>query len=484
MKNIFFVLGIVLVSVLSLFVLFDYQLSKAANYSDGTLLKSPLHTSVYYIENNKRRAFPNSQVYHTWFNNFDDVQTITVEQMEAIELGNPMSIKANTKLLKFPLNPKVYSVISGEVIRHIPDESTAKAMFGVNWNSIIIELPEIYFLFYTKGEALDKIVLNDEETGDTTSDEETGDTTSDDSNCSSGMLLYKNTEKGYEFCYNDTGEVKTNQYGGVVFSRLKGGEEGGNYDGLIGIVEGFDSLFDYIAQLDGTVDIDEWGYNSNDVYYRAYNHAAGGWSGYEVVFQNQINKNIVRLSYMSADGNDKFFIDGPRNTFSFLDTEANGLDPWESNTIVGDCPEYPNTKNLFQREYQFHSYRFCYGVNWKVTIGNGDTVLVLPADGANFELGYGEFSIGGTNGLNEYNSIKTDTTGYISNLSEFTTKNGDVGLEYDSTEPSEREYHNISLFDSQQRRADFLFSEYTGEYQNNFFDLKQDIVNTFKFIDY
>jgi len=123
---------------------------------EGQLITSPVHTSVYKVENGKRRPFFNEPLYKTWYSDFDSVKTITVEEVEAIELGNPMPIKPNTKLLKFPLNPKTYAVTSDDTIQHIPDEETAITLFGTNWAYQIIELPEIYYLFYTKGPALQK----------------------------------------------------------------------------------------------------------------------------------------------------------------------------------------------------------------------------------------------------------------------------------------------------------------------------------------
>lgn len=116
--------------------------------TNGTLFKSSSHTSVYYYENNTRRPFVNSAVFYTWFNNFNDVKNLTVAQVEAIKLGQPMPIKVGTKLLKFPINPKVYEVIDGNRIKHIPDEATAITKFGKNWAKNVIELPEIYYLFY------------------------------------------------------------------------------------------------------------------------------------------------------------------------------------------------------------------------------------------------------------------------------------------------------------------------------------------------
>jgi hypothetical protein len=118
--------------------------------NNGDIFKSPLHTSVYYYENGLRRPFVNSAVYYTWFSNFKDVKNLKVDQVEGIKLGNPMPIKAGTKLLKFPLNPKVYEVTEGSTIKHVPDETTAKAKYGTNWNKNVIELPEIYYLFYNE----------------------------------------------------------------------------------------------------------------------------------------------------------------------------------------------------------------------------------------------------------------------------------------------------------------------------------------------
>lgn len=116
--------------------------------SEGSLLKSPLHPGIYYYEGGKRKPFVNAAVYYTWFPNFSNVKNISVEQMEAISLGTPMPIKAGTKLLKFPLNPRVYEVISGNKITHIANEGVAIQKFGKNWSTSVIELPEIYYLFY------------------------------------------------------------------------------------------------------------------------------------------------------------------------------------------------------------------------------------------------------------------------------------------------------------------------------------------------
>ncbi|PIR03324.1 MAG: hypothetical protein COV60_01015 [Candidatus Magasanikbacteria bacterium CG11_big_fil_rev_8_21_14_0_20_43_7] len=122
--------------------------------TEGQLITSPMHPSVYQIESGKRRPFINAAVYHTWYPNFNSVTTISVSDLEAIPLGKPMPVKPDVMMVKFPFNPKVYVVKEGEILQHIPDEATAKALYGSHWNTKIIELPEIYFLFYTIGDGL------------------------------------------------------------------------------------------------------------------------------------------------------------------------------------------------------------------------------------------------------------------------------------------------------------------------------------------
>ena len=138
-------------------ILFTYQSGHAITLPEGTLVTSPLHTSVYEIRDGKRHGFFSADVYHTWYSDFKGVRTVSVQELESIELGDPMPIKQSTKLLKFPLNPNVYAVTDYAYIQHIPDEQTAISHFGSLWASTIIELPELFYLFYEKGPGLERV---------------------------------------------------------------------------------------------------------------------------------------------------------------------------------------------------------------------------------------------------------------------------------------------------------------------------------------
>jgi hypothetical protein len=116
---------------------------------EDDVIKSPIHPSVYYYKNGKRRAFPNEGVFFSWYKNFDNVKTVTAEKMESIPLDVPVSVRPKVGLVKFPYNSNVYEVTADSVIKHIPNEQAAISAYGASWSSLIVTLPEIYYLFYS-----------------------------------------------------------------------------------------------------------------------------------------------------------------------------------------------------------------------------------------------------------------------------------------------------------------------------------------------
>ena len=113
------------------------------------IVKSPIHASVYWVENGVRHAFANRAVYASWFPDFRYLENLSPTEVESFTLGNPKGVQPGTLLLKFPYNPKVYQVLTDGSLQHIPNEATAKSRYGNAWTGKIIVLPEIYSLFYT-----------------------------------------------------------------------------------------------------------------------------------------------------------------------------------------------------------------------------------------------------------------------------------------------------------------------------------------------
>jgi hypothetical protein len=98
--------------------------------------------------------FPNEQIYKTWWPDFENLSFIDGTFLAQHELADNVTIRSGTYLIKTVSSPKVYAVEPGGILRWIPDEVTALALYGINWNKIIIDIPDELFPDYTIGEDL------------------------------------------------------------------------------------------------------------------------------------------------------------------------------------------------------------------------------------------------------------------------------------------------------------------------------------------
>lgn len=98
--------------------------------------------------------FPNEQTYKTWWPDFDDVAFVSGTFLAQHDFGDNVTIRPGTYLIKTVSDPKVYAIEPGGILRWIPDEATAVALYGANWNKIIIDIPDEFFSDYTLGENL------------------------------------------------------------------------------------------------------------------------------------------------------------------------------------------------------------------------------------------------------------------------------------------------------------------------------------------
>ncbi|MBI2484535.1 hypothetical protein HYW18_00005, partial [Candidatus Uhrbacteria bacterium] len=113
-------------------------------------------TTVYYIGlDAKRHPFPGSQVYFSWYENFDQVRTIDTSTLTAIPLGTPVLVRPGTVMVKIQSDARTFAVEPGNyTIRHVADEATAVALYGANWNKRIIDIEPTYWSRFTMGSTL------------------------------------------------------------------------------------------------------------------------------------------------------------------------------------------------------------------------------------------------------------------------------------------------------------------------------------------
>ncbi|MFA5902331.1 MAG: Ig-like domain-containing protein [Desulfobacula sp.] len=121
----------------------------------GSLVKRADMTSVYFIDqDNRRHAFPNSAVFLSYYPDFSGVQTITAATMSEIPLGNNVTMRPGTYLVKIQSDPKVYAVAPYGVLKWITTEQLAVSLYGSDWATRIIDVEPTFFSNYQTGSSI------------------------------------------------------------------------------------------------------------------------------------------------------------------------------------------------------------------------------------------------------------------------------------------------------------------------------------------
>ncbi len=120
----------------------------------GTLIKGSL-PAVYYVGNDgKRYVFPNDKVYFSWYQDFSQVVTVTDSELASYVIGGNVTYRPGVRLVKIQSDPKVYAVSRGGVLRWITTEALAARLYGADWNKMIDDVPDSFFVNYTTGEPI------------------------------------------------------------------------------------------------------------------------------------------------------------------------------------------------------------------------------------------------------------------------------------------------------------------------------------------
>lgn len=132
--------------------------------SAGYLIRGTSSSAVYYYgEDGFRYVFPNEKTYFTWYENFDDVVTLTDELLASLQIGGNVTYKPGSRLVKINSDPKTYQVAPGGALRWVTSEALAVAMYGSTWNTQIDDVPDGFFGNYTIGSPIESINDLDEE---------------------------------------------------------------------------------------------------------------------------------------------------------------------------------------------------------------------------------------------------------------------------------------------------------------------------------
>ncbi len=118
----------------------------------ATLIKSANSDIVYAVmPDGKRHPFASEAAYYSWYKDFSGVKMVGVNELASYMIGTPVELRPGT-LVKSVIDPKVYMITDDFQLRWIQDESSAAKLYGADWNTKVLDLPEYLLKNYEKGE--------------------------------------------------------------------------------------------------------------------------------------------------------------------------------------------------------------------------------------------------------------------------------------------------------------------------------------------
>lgn len=113
-----------------------------ADFATGTLLKCSGEADVYSVTSDDTlKRFPNEETFYAWGHSFADVRTVSCSTIDDMRVTGTWTFEREDYLVKFDGQPAVFSLYNGRYLRLIPDEYTARQLFGRNWEDDIREYP-------------------------------------------------------------------------------------------------------------------------------------------------------------------------------------------------------------------------------------------------------------------------------------------------------------------------------------------------------
>jgi len=129
---------------------------------DGDAFTSPSFSTVYALEDEKRRAFINANAYFTYHDSFDDITNVEDGDLSQFGLSGLVLPKAGVVLVKIQSDPRVYALEENPddqyapLLREIASEEIAIEMYGASWADYVIDIEPTFFTRFGTGEILEE----------------------------------------------------------------------------------------------------------------------------------------------------------------------------------------------------------------------------------------------------------------------------------------------------------------------------------------
>src|SRR3989339_516001 len=136
-----------------LFTLKSAQAETCPSFLPGDLFKVANNSAVYLVDGNlKRMYFPHSEIYHSWYDNFDNIKVIPNNCVDNYPAPvNPpygINYRPGSRLVKVQISPSVYAVEPGDKLRKLGSEDVARRLYGDNWASLVRDVADSFWPNY------------------------------------------------------------------------------------------------------------------------------------------------------------------------------------------------------------------------------------------------------------------------------------------------------------------------------------------------
>jgi hypothetical protein len=115
-------------------------------------------TAVYLVSGNDMWLIPSPEVYHTWFDSWDDIVKVSPATLKAYlkvsDFKGDLKFAAGTRV-KTTTSPRVYVVGSDYKLHWITTETVANEIYGADWNKGIVSVNDTYLWKYANGADVD-----------------------------------------------------------------------------------------------------------------------------------------------------------------------------------------------------------------------------------------------------------------------------------------------------------------------------------------
>lgn len=109
--------------------------------------------SVYYYgKDGAAHAFPTESVYRSWYgSSFSLVKEIETWQFNRLAIGENVTMRPGTLLMKVTGSATVYAVDENAVLRPFATEAAAQAVYGAHWKDYVVTVASTAVKDYTIG---------------------------------------------------------------------------------------------------------------------------------------------------------------------------------------------------------------------------------------------------------------------------------------------------------------------------------------------